>query len=122
MFVEYRDLTEFPGYRVGSDGSVWSRRDFNGGIGGQWSRLSDRPTKKGYVKVGLRKDGRYAVIEAHALILRAFIGPCPPGMEACHENGVKWENRLENLRWDTHANNQRDNARLGVATNRRRAP
>lgn len=22
--VEYRDIPEFPGYRVGSDGSVWS--------------------------------------------------------------------------------------------------
>jgi hypothetical protein len=29
-------------------------------------------------------------------------------MEACHENGVRDDDRLSNLRWDTHANNEQD--------------
>jgi hypothetical protein len=39
------------------------------------------------------------------MVLFAFVGPCPEGMECCHENDVRDDNRIENLRWDTHANN-----------------
>jgi hypothetical protein len=43
-----------------------------------------------------------------------FRGPCPPGMEACHNNGDPTDNRLCNLRWDTHANNEADKIRHGT--------
>jgi len=34
-----------------------------------------------------------------------FIGECPKGMEGCHNDGNATNNKLDNLRWDTHANN-----------------
>lgn len=49
----------------------------------------------------------------HRLVLEAFVGPCPTGMEGCHNNGDPTDNRLANLRWDTHAENQRDILRHG---------
>lgn len=49
-------------------------------------------------------DGRRPVY-VHRLVLEAFVGPCPDGMEACHNNGVQDDNRVENLRWDTHLSN-----------------
>jgi len=45
------------------------------------------------------------------LLLRTFVGPCPPGMECCHTNGVSTDDRLSNLRWDTRANNALDKLR-----------
>ena len=47
----------------------------------------------------------------HRLVLEAFVGPCPPGMEGCHWNDNHHDNRLENLRWDTHGANELDKAR-----------
>ncbi len=44
----------------------------------------------------------------HRLVLEAFVGPCPDGMEGCHNNGDPADNRLENLRWGTPRENAAD--------------
>lgn len=41
----------------------------------------------------------------HRLVLEAFAGPCPEGLECCHNDGNPANNRLENLRWDTRQAN-----------------
>jgi hypothetical protein len=50
----------------------------------------------------------------HRLILETFIGPCPEGMEACHNDGNYLNNILSNLRWDTHKNNLKDQESHGT--------
>lgn len=55
-----------------------------------------------------RSPGQVQRLWIHRLVLEAFVGPCPPGMETCHANGDGLENNVENLRWDTHGENQRD--------------
>ena len=42
------------------------------------------------------------------MVIHAFVGPTPPGMEICHNNGIHADNRLKNLRFDTHAANMED--------------
>jgi len=59
--------------------------------------------------------GRKKKACVHRLVLLAFIGPCPDGMEACHNNGNPADCRLENLRWDTSAANEADKAKHGTA-------
>ena len=45
----------------------------------------------------------------HRLVLETFVGPCPSRMECCHfPDRNHGNNRLENLRWDTHKNNMND--------------
>jgi len=46
---------------------------------------------------------------------RPFVGPRPPRMEACHNNGDPFDNRLKNLRWDTTRNNQLDRIKHGTS-------
>jgi len=48
------------------------------------------------------------------LVLAAFVGPCPPGMECCHNNGIATDNQLTNLRWDTHSANMFDKQSHGT--------
>lgn len=67
-----------------------------------------------YPQVKLARDGRGRTSRIHALVAEAFIGPRPAGMEVCHTNGNHADNRLENLRYDTHSENQRDTVRLGL--------
>ena len=61
----------------------------------------------GYPMVRLY-DGAYKNMRVHRLVLMAFVGPCPEGMEACHNDGDRANARLSNLRWDTHAANIED--------------
>lgn len=53
----------------------------------------------------------------HRLVLSAFTGPCPPGMECCHNDGDPSNNRPENLRWDTRSSNARDKRVHGTDPN-----
>lgn len=64
--------------------------------------------KYGHQVVHLGIDGRKYNCSVHRLVLLAFIGCPKDGEEACHNNGVASDNRIENLRWDTHKNNNND--------------
>lgn len=52
----------------------------------------------------------------HRLVLAAFAGDCPPGNEACHNDGNALNNRLSNLRWDTPQSNADDRVRDEATT------
>ena len=69
--------------------------------------------KKGHREVRLSLDGSTRAFMVHRLVLEAFVGPRPPGMECCHWNGDAEDNRVENLRWDTRSGNMRDRVRHG---------
>jgi HNH endonuclease/NUMOD4 motif len=62
----------------------------------------------GYKTVVLSKNGRNKRAFVHRLVLEAFVGPCPVGLECCHRDHVKSNNCLQNLRWDTRENNYMD--------------
>lgn len=69
---------------------------------------------RGYLYISLN-GGRRQLLNAkvHRLVLETFVGPCPPGMETCHDNDVPDDNRLENLRWDTPRSNGADRVKNG---------
>jgi hypothetical protein len=54
------------------------------------------------------------LLYVHRLVLEAFVGPCPDGMEGCHGDGDTANNRLGNLRWDTPKSNRADASRHGT--------
>jgi hypothetical protein len=111
--VEYRDIPGFPGYRVGDDGSIWSRWDWRQHRG-RWHELRDGDHKSGYRSVALSLNKTLVRRRVHRLVLEAFVGSCPPGMECCHNDGNPRNNRLDNLRWDTRSSNVRDQIRHGT--------
>lgn len=111
--VAYRDVPDFPGYRVGSDGSVWSCRDFHGGTTREWHRMKPGRHKFGYPQVYLCICGSRKMFQIHRLVLMAFVGLCPEGMECRHLNSDPTDNRLENLCWGSHRENVLDMVRAG---------
>lgn len=64
----------------------------------------------GYLRLTLRVHGRTIRRRVHRLIALAFHGPCPPGMQVRHLNGVPDDNRPGNLRYGTAAENKQDQA------------
>ena len=52
----------------------------------------------GYVRLNLRTDtGHWVTRYAHCLVMAAFAGPKPNGMEVNHKDGSKENNRRSNL-------------------------
>jgi hypothetical protein len=76
-----------------------------------------RTNKLGHVSLSLNTGGNTTKRLLHRLVLEAFVGPCPAGMQACHNDGNPANNRLGNLRWDTSKANHHDKIRHGT-TNR----
>jgi HNH endonuclease len=106
--IEYRQIEDFPNYRIGNDGTPQGHRKPWHGKPGYWKNLRPQRHTGGYLMVHFFRDQKRHPKYIHRLVLEAFVGPCPPGMEACHRNGDRTDNRIENLRWDTRKNNHAD--------------
>lgn len=103
---EWRDVPGWENlYRVSDAGDVFSLR--------AGRNLKPRPETDGHTSVVLCLDGRREPWLTHRLILSAFVGPCPEGLEGCHDNGIPDDNRLANLYWGTRSENTFDKIRHG---------
>lgn len=89
-----------PNYSIDQNGTVYSTKGK--------PMLGD--VTDGYIKVSLTNGKREYV---HRLVLLTFVGPCPEGLQACHKNSNRADNRLDNLTWGTRKRNARDRKKLG---------
>lgn len=111
-FVIYRELDEYPGCCIGSDGTIWSCRtsDIRGRMS-RWFRLSAKPISHfGHLGVSVvNASGKRVTKQVHSLVLTAFRGPRPFGKQSCHyPDRDPSNNNLRNLRWGTSAENSAD--------------
>ena len=76
--------------------------------------LKPNDNGRGYNWVYLSKNNIRRKYYVHRLVLSSFVGSCPNGMEGCHNDGKTKNNFVENLRWDTHKNNNLDKIKHGT--------
>lgn len=110
--TEWRSVPGFEGlYEVSDAGLIRStpRRGTSGGL--RRLRIEERT---GYQLVTLNRPGMQRTMRVHTIVLTAFVGPRPDGMESRHLNGVPADNRLANLAWGTHGENNRDQVAHGT--------
>lgn len=113
--VEYRLIPDEPGYRVGSDGSVWSCKSQGSKRTGEWHKLKPSRHSAGYRVIVLRRGrGPTRMFFVHALVLQAFVGSCPDGQVCRHLDGNPANNVLTNLAWGTYRENSADSKRHGT--------
>jgi DNA-binding XRE family transcriptional regulator len=95
-------------YEVSTFGRVRSlpRRTASGVRGGRVIGLYVRK-HDGYPEATLmdRGNGRRLKRMVHLLVLEAFVGKCPEGLEALHGPGGKLDASLANLSWGTRSKN-----------------
>ncbi len=109
--VGFAHIPKLIGYCVGDDGTVWGcrQRGRPGKLNSKWHKMKLTPNVKSkYLTVSIGNNGKQSPIYVHLLVLESFIGPCPDGMECCHYDDDRGNNRLSNLRWDTRKNNSAD--------------
>jgi hypothetical protein len=102
-------------YEVSDLGRVRSipRTIFRGGVAHKLQSHLLLLTGPNYQHVTLSNSGRRVTRSVHRLVLDAFVGFRPDGMEGCHRDGEPSNNRLSNLRWDTVSENHLDTVRHG---------
>lgn len=116
-FEEWRDIPNFEGYQVSSFGKVRGvDRLKRSKVGLRLTRgqeLKQVLNKKGYPEVRLRKDGCHTRL-VHKLVASAFMTKPEGCTQINHLNGVKTDNRVENLEWVTQSENQLHAYKLGL--------
>lgn len=79
--------------------------------------MKHRDNRDGYKNVALRKNGRQKKKYIHRLVVEAFIGAIPKGLEVNHKDEDKSKNTLDNLEICTRQyNNEYSHAKHYIAT------
>jgi hypothetical protein len=75
-------------------------------------------TKDGYAHYSFYRNGILTTVKGHALVLDAFVGPCPPGYLRRHLNDIPSDNYLTNLAYGTPTDNILDRIRNSLTCKR----
>jgi len=111
-----KKLYQVPGwenYWVSEDGKVFSTKNEKVKELKPYLMGHDRSKR---LAVGLTNGNIRKNFTIHRLIATVFHGPCPDGMECCHNDGDPFNNHRDNLRWDTRKNNEADKKLHGTST------
>lgn len=102
----WKDICGYVGlYQVSNLGRVKNK---NGAL------MKTNPSRDGYVRIQLRKNGEYKSKYVHRLVALAFLEN-PYGLpEVNHIDGDKTNNRADNLEWVTRTENHVHAVKLGL--------
>ena len=107
----WKAIAGFPGYYVSDMGRVRSWKKHRGRAGPRL--LNFGKLKRGHLTANLYRHGRGLCMTVHRLVLNAFVGPRPAGLQCRHLNGNPADNKLKNLRWGTSRENAADRTKHG---------
>ena len=118
-------ILNFEGYEVSSLGRVRtykqkygqvSRSNVHAGLNRPLLKtptiIKGRPDPAGYMQLCLSDiNKKRHNIRIHVVVIQTFLGFPEEGFIVCHFNDIKTDNRLNNLRYDTHKANHTDRLR-----------
>lgn len=108
----WKDIIGYEGlYQVSNFGRVKSCERFVFHFKGGMRKLKEKQRKLildsyGYLIVDLYKEGKGQIKKVHRLVASAFIQNTENKKSVNHKNGIKSDNKVENLEWCTDSENQ----------------
>lgn len=94
-------LQGFPNYLIDKEGNIYMKYNMQGRITDQLRIKVPKLSRHGYIIIQLNNNGKRNTRSIHRLLAIQFI-PNPNNYRVVnHINGIKSDNRLENLEWCT---------------------
>lgn len=116
--IDWRKLDNYPGYSISSDGQVrsdsrilWNGKGF---FRSKEKLLKPNTLAKGYYQVELKVGKMRHPRQVHRLVAETFIPNPNDYPQVNHINGIKNDNRVENLEWCNNSMNQLHAYKIGL--------
>ena len=109
LLEEWKPIKGFENiYDISNLGNIYSYR--------KKQILKPQKHEHGYLRIGLQKKNREDVhyFYVHRLVAEAFILNLDQKPQVNHKNGIKDDNRVENLEWVTNSENVRHAIQIGL--------
>lgn len=120
-FMKNTELKQFRNtrYYVSHNGEIFAKYPPYRKIPERFKKRRPVKLNSGYLKLGLtspeEKEAKTYLV--HVIVCEVFHGPRPEKKVVNHINGVKTDNRPENLEWVTRQENQLHAIKLGLQKN-----
>lgn len=99
-------IKDFEDYTIDKNGNVFSIR--------KNKYLKQTINKYGYCKVTLQKNNYKKMFSVHRLVAQAYLKDYSDNLQVNHINGIKTDNRLENLEMVTPKENMQKAVSIGL--------
>jgi hypothetical protein len=99
-------IKNYPNYNVTKDGTVINNK--------KNKELKPSLSSNGYYRVSLCNKNKIKTYKIHRLVAEAFINNSQNKKNVNHINGIKTDNRVENLEWSTSSENNLHAYKIGL--------
>ena len=120
---KWKTIEDFPNYEISTKGNVRTKKYCDSRKHLRKSKILNKKINNvGYEYVILsNKEIKHKTLTVHRLMAKTFLNDYYNTLEVNHINGIKTDNRLENLEMVTHSENMKKRYEIGIDGNNYKA-